>query len=126
MRLHFLLPHALGHAVGALDSHPDPLASALLPLRAPTDHNLDVLDRAGVLGAVLALIAREATSVRKKRPLSKASTDCLQVEKLCVCVHRLALYAFLARACITIKMGVAPDMLLGRIGGNHPPVCTSR
>lgn len=44
-----------------------------------TDRNVDVLDRAGVLGAVLALIAREATSVRKKRPLSKASADCLQV-----------------------------------------------
>lgn len=41
---------------------------------------MDVLDRAGVLGAVLALIAREAHSVRKKRPLSKASTDCLQVQ----------------------------------------------
>lgn len=46
---------------------------------AKTDRNVDVLDRAGVLGAVLALIAREATSVRKKRPLSKASADCLQV-----------------------------------------------
>lgn len=43
------------------------------------EHNVDVLDRAGVLGAVLALIAREAHSVRKKRPLSKASADCLQV-----------------------------------------------
>lgn len=43
------------------------------------DHNVDVLDRAGVLGAVLALIAREANSVRAKRPLSKASADCLQV-----------------------------------------------
>ncbi|CAM9480442.1 unnamed protein product, partial [Ectocarpus sp. 13 AM-2016] len=36
------------------------------------------------LGAVLALIAREATSVRKKRPLSKASADCLQDASWCL------------------------------------------
>lgn len=46
---------------------------------------MDVLDRAGVLGAVLALIAREAHSVRKKRPLSKASADCLQVYYVGIC-----------------------------------------
>ena len=56
-----------------------PLVLFALRVGLDPEHNVDVLDRAGVLGAVLALIAREAHSVRKKRPLSKASADCLQV-----------------------------------------------
>eukprot|EP00752_Nemacystus_decipiens_P012475 g11049.t1 len=58
-------------------------ASAFATL-SMNEHNVDVLDRAGVLGAVLALIAREAHSVRKKRPLSKASADCLQDASWCL------------------------------------------
>lgn len=74
-----------------------PALTNLPPFRLKTDHNVDVLDRAGVLGAVLALIAREATSVRKKRPLSKASTDCLQVQRHHVFL-RLAV-----RTCIHVQ-----------------------
>eukprot|EP00904_Undaria_pinnatifida_P008605 jgi/Undpi1/4875/HiC_scaffold_19.g08228.m1 len=58
-------------------------ASAFATL-SMNDHNIDVLDRAGVLGAVLALIAREATTVQHKRSLSKASTDCLQDASWCL------------------------------------------
>lgn len=56
------------------------------------DHNVDVLDRAGVLGAVLALIAREAKSGPEKKSLSKASADCLQVSLFTITVYSSSTY----------------------------------
>lgn len=70
------------------------------------DHNIDVLDRAGVLGAVLALIAREAGSVRQnKRTLSKTSTDCLQVSV----GHRLECFEtskYRVAICQNVEVGI--------------------